>query len=253
MIWGSLIPSCPPKKETSINCSSNKNTPINNNHARGNWDPWTIFGWRLHSSPFTPPSCSRPQPRNVRVLTSGPPGNSWTDQPRHGQSSHAPAPGEHIKRLGAWCNNRKQNLFSMGFGGVLLLFQKNKLRTCWHLHAKRRIWIFSGMLHRWVSRHPISNSISLIRTSTHVSHYLPHRHRRPANSSASGNLLSCEDYIEIREKLENNETTRCCKLVFFGIESGHIHCIIGSFDLIVPSSKDSNHIKIRFTHNILSS
>ena len=29
--------------------------------------------------------------------------------------------------------------------------------------------------------------------------------------------------------------------------------IIGSFDLIVPSSKVSNHIKIRFTHNILSS
>lgn len=71
--------------------------------------------------------------------------------------------------------------------------------------------------------------LDITHQNVNPSHYLPHRHTRPANSSASGNLLSSEDYIEIGEKLENNETARC-KLVFFGIESGHIHCIIGSFD-----------------------
>lgn len=214
-----------------------------------NWDPWTIFGWRLHS-PFTPPSCSRPQPRNVRVLTSGPPGNSWTDQPRHGQSSHAPAPGEHIKGLERDATTGNKIYSQWDLEGCCYFFRK-KLRTCWHLHAKRRICDFFQVC-----------CIVECRSIPSATRYHSSE-RQPMNPitcliviSGQPILLQAATFSAVRITLKsetNWKTTKQHAASWYSLGSNLVIFIASLVVSIVPSSKVSNHIKIRFTHNILSS
>ena len=73
------------------------------------------------------------QPRNVRVVTSGPPGNSWMDQPRHGQSSHALAPGQQE----AWRVIQQPQAKSI-LNEILVFFFQNGFHNMLTLHTKLR-------------------------------------------------------------------------------------------------------------------